>query len=83
MGICYVEASRVGDVASGGWKVGTIPDSALPSHSRYIAACDRHNNNTAQIWVGGLSDTDARGEVWLYNNGTETLYGSASWPIDL
>lgn len=83
MGICYVEAVRVNGVGSGGWKAGTIPDSALPSDSLYTAACERHNNNTAQIWVGGLSSTDSRGEVWLYNNGTEDVFGSVSWPIDM
>lgn len=83
MGICYVEAVRVNDVGSGGWKAGTIPDSALPSDSIYTAACDWHHNNTAQIWVGGLSSTDSRGEVWLYNNGTEDVFGSVSWPIDM
>lgn len=83
MGICYVEAIRVNDVGSHGWKAGTIPDSALPSHSLYTAACDWHRNNTAQIWVGGLSSTDCRGEVWLYNNGTDDVSGSASWPIDM
>ena len=83
MGICYVEAIRVNDVGSHGWKAGTIPDSALPSHSLYTAACDWHRSNTAQIWVGGLSSTDSRGEVWLYNNGTDDVYGSASWPIDM
>lgn len=83
MGICYVEAYRVNGVSSGGWKAGTIPDSALPSDSLYTAACDWHKNNTAQIWVGGLSSTDSRGEVWLYNNGTEDVFGSVSWPIDM
>lgn len=83
MGICYVEAVRVNGVGSGGWKAGTIPDSALPSHSLYTAACEWHHNNTAQIWVGGLSSTDSRGEVWLYNNGTEDVYGSVSWPVNL
>lgn len=83
MGICYVEAVRVNGVGSGGWKAGTIPDSALPSDSLYTAACDWHHNNTAQIWVGGLSSTDSRGEVWLYNNGTEDVFGSVSWPIDM
>lgn len=83
MGTCYVEAYRVDGVASGGWKAGTIPDSALPSHSLYIAACDWHNNSTAQIWVGGLAEHNTKGEVWLYNNGTKEVYGSVSWPIDL
>ena len=83
MGICYVEAVRVNGVGSGGWKAGTIPDSALPSNSLYTAACEWNNNNTAQIWVGGLSSTESRGEVWLYNNGTEDVYGSVSWPVDL
>lgn len=83
MGICYVEAVRVNGVGSGGWKAGTIPDSALPSHSIYTAACEWHKNNTAQIWVGGLSNAESRGEVWLYNNGKEDVYGSVSWPIDL
>lgn len=83
MGICYVEAVRVNGVGSGGWKAGTIPDFALPSESLYNAACELHHNNTAQIWVGGLSSTDSRGEVWLYNNGTEDVYGSVSWPVDL
>lgn len=83
MGICYVEAVRVNGIGSVGWKAGTIPDSALPSHSLYTAACDWHNNNTAQIWVGGLSSTDSRGEVWLYNNGSEDVYGSVSWPVNL
>ena len=83
MGICYVQAIRVNGVGSGGWKAGTIPDYALPSDSVYTAACERHYNNTAQIWVGGLSSTDSRGEVWLYNNGTEDMFGSVSWPVNL
>lgn len=83
MGICYVEAVRVNGVGSGGWKAGTIPDSALPSNSLYTAACEWRHNNTAQIWVGGLSNTESKGEVWLYNNGTEDVFGSVSWPIDL
>lgn len=83
MGICYVEAVRVNGVGSGGWKVGTIPDSALPSHSLYTAACEWHHNNTAQIWVGGLYNTESKGEVWIYNNGTEDVFGSVSWPVNL
>ena len=83
MGTCYVEAYRVNDVGSGGWRAGTIPESVLPSNSLYTAACDGHKNNTAQIWVGGMSETDTRGEVWLYNNGTDYMYGSVSWPIDM
>ena len=83
MGVCYVEVFRANGLSSSGTQVGTLPDSALPSHSLYLAICARHENNTAQLWVGGTSDSGSKGQVWLYNNGESDAYGAASWPIEL
>lgn len=83
MGVCYVEVFRANGLSSSGTQVGTLPDSALPSHSLYLAICAWHENNTAQLWVGGTSDSGAKGQVWLYNNGANDAYGAASWPIEL
>ena len=83
MGVCYVEVFRANGLSSSGTQVGTLPDSALPSHSLYLAICARHENNTAQLWVGGTSDSGSKGQVWLYSNGESDAYGAASWPIEL
>lgn len=83
MGVCFVEAFRVDGITSSGWQAGTIPDSALPSRSLYYAATAWRDNDTAQIWVGGLKESGAKGQVWLYSNGSNDIFCSASWPVEL
>ena len=81
MGVCYVEATRVNGISSSGWKAGTLPKSVWPPASTYHALACWHRDHTAQMWVGGANDGGGEGQVWLYNNGTDDVSGSASWPI--
>ena len=81
MGVCYLQAHRVNDVKSSGWKAGTLPASVRPDHSLWQPATPRHENNTAQMWVGGTEESDGGGPVWLYNNGSDDVFGIMSWPI--
>lgn len=80
MGVVYLEVCHVPEVGSGGWKCGTLPASARAPHDLYhpmTCWCDDH---TAMAWVGGSNGTNP-GEVWLYNNGSNHMYGMASWPV--
>lgn len=81
MGVCYLQAHRVNGVKSSGWKAGTLPASVRPDHSLWQPATPRHENNTAQMWVGGTEESDGGGPVWLYNNGSDDVFGIMSWPI--
>ena len=83
MGVCYLQAHRVNDVSSSGWKAGTLPASVRPDHSLWQPATSRQENNTAQLWVGGTEESDGGGPVWLYNNGSGYVSGIMSWPIEL
>lgn len=83
MGVCYLQAHRVNDVSSSGWKAGTLPASVRPDHSLWQPATSRQENNTAQLWVGGTEESDGGGPVWLYNNGSGDVSGIMSWPIEL
>ena len=80
MGVVYLEVCHVPGVGAGGWKCGTLPASArLPYDLYHPMACWR-DDYTAMAWVGGSNGTDP-GEVWLYNNGSDHMYGMASWPV--
>lgn len=81
MGVCYLQAYRVNGITSSGWQAGVLPAAARPDHSMWQPATPRHENNTAQMWVGGSKESGAEGQVWLYNNGTDDVYGSVSWPV--
>ncbi len=81
MGVCYLQAHRVNGVSSSGWKAGTLPASVRPYHSMWQPATAWHENNTAQMWVGGTEESDGGGPVWLYNNGSDDVFGIMSWPI--
>lgn len=81
MGVCYLQAHRVNGVTSSGWKAGTLPASVRPDHSLWQPATPWKENNTAQLWVGGTEESDGGGPVWLYNNGSDDVYGIMSWPI--
>ena len=81
MGVCYVEVTRVNGVTSSGWQAGKLPKSVWPPASTYHALACWHRDHTAQMWVGGANDGGGEGQVWLYNNGTDDVFGSASWPI--
>ena len=81
MGVCYLQAHRVNDVTSSGWKAGTLPASVRPDHSLWQPATARQENNTAQMWVGGSEESDGGGPVWIYNNGSDDVSGIMSWPI--
>ena len=81
MGVCYLQAHRVNGVKSSGWKAGTLPASVRPDHSLWQSATPRHENNMAQMWVGGTEESDGGGPVWLYNNGSDDVFGIMSWPI--
>lgn len=83
MGVCHLQAYRVNGITSSGWQAGVLPASARPDHSMWQPATPRHENNTAQMWVGGSKESGAEGQVWLYNNGTYDVSGSVSWPIYL
>lgn len=83
MGVCYLQAHRVNGVKSSGWKAGTLPASVRPYHSLWQPATPWHENNTAQMWVGGTEESDGGGPVWLYNNGSDDVFGIMSWPIEL
>lgn len=83
MGVCYLQARRVNGVKSSGWKAGTLPASVRPDRSLWQPATPRQENNTAQLWVGGTEESDGGGTVWLYNNGSDDVYGIMSWPIEL
>lgn len=80
MGVVYLEVCHVPGVGAGGWKCGTLPASArLPYDLYHPMACWREDH-TAMAWVGGSNSTNP-GEVWLYNNGSDHMYGMASWPV--
>lgn len=80
MGVVYLEVCHVPGVGAGGWKCGTLPASArLPYDLYYPMVCWR-DDHTAMAWVGGSNGTNP-GEVWLYNNGSNHMYGMASWPV--
>ena len=81
MGVCYLQAHRVNDVSSSGWKAGTLPASVRPDHSLWQPATPRQENNTAHLWVGGTEESDGGGPVWIYNNGSDDVFGIMSWPI--
>lgn len=83
MGVCYLQAHRVNDVSSSGWQAGVLPAAARPDHSMWQPATPRHENSTAQMWVGGTEESDGGGPVWLYNNGSGYVSGIMSWPIEL
>lgn len=83
IGVCHLQAYRVNGITSSGWQAGVLPAAARPDHSMWQPATPRHENNTAQMWVGGSKESGAEGQVWLYNNGTDDVSGSVSWPIDL
>ena len=83
MGVCYLQAYRVNNLKSSGWTVGTLPASVRPDHSMWQPVSARSNDHTAQFWVGGAKESGAEGQVWLYSNGSEDVYGIMSWPIEL
>ena len=80
MGVVYLEVSHVQGVGASGWKCGTLPASARLPYNLYLPMTCWHDDHTAMAWVGGSDGTDA-GEVWLYNNGSNYMYGMASWPV--
>ncbi len=80
MGVVYLEVCHVPGVGSGGWKCGTLPASARMPYDLYHAMSSHHDDHTAMAWVGGSNGTNP-GEVWLYNNGSNHMYGMASWPV--
>ena len=80
MGVVYLEVCHVPGVGAGGWKCGTLPASARLPYNLYLPMTCWHDDHTAMAWVGGSDGTDA-GEVWLYNNGSNYMYGMASWPV--
>lgn len=81
MGVCHLQAYRVNGITSSGWQAGVLPAAARPDHSMWQPATPRHENNTAQMWVGGSKESGAEGQVWLYSNGSDDVYGIMSWPI--
>lgn len=83
MGVCYLQAYRVNGITSSGWQAGVLPAAACPDHSMWQPATPWHENNTAQMWVGGSNESGADGQVWLYSNGSYDVYGIMSWPVDL
>ena len=80
MGVVYLEVCHVPEVGSGGWKCGTLPASARAPHDLYHPMTCWRDDHTAMAWVGGSNGTNP-GEVWLYNNGSNHMYGMASWPV--
>lgn len=80
MGVVYLEVCHVPGVGSGGWKCGTLPASARLPHDLYHPMACWRDDHAAMAWVGGSNGTNP-GEVWLYNNGSNHMYGMASWPV--
>lgn len=80
MGVVYLEVCHVPGVGAGGWKCGTLPASARLPYDLYHPMTCWRDDHTAMAWVGGSNGTDP-GEVWLYNNGRDHMYGMASWPV--
>lgn len=80
MGVVYLEVCHVPGVGSGGWRCGTLPASARLPHDLYHPMACWHDDHAAMAWVGGSNGTNP-GEVWLYNNGSNHMYGMASWPV--
>lgn len=80
MGVVYLEVCHVPGVGASGWKCGTLPASARLQHDLYLPMASYHYDHTAMAWVGGSNGTNP-GEVWLYNNGSNHMYGMASWPV--
>lgn len=80
MGVVYLEVCHVPGVGASGWKCGTLPASARLPHDLYHPMAGYHDDHTATAWVGGSNGTNP-GEVWLYNNGSNHMYGMASWPV--
>ena len=80
MGVVYLEVCHVPGVGAGGWKCGTLPASARLPYDLYHPMACWHDDHTAMAWVGGSNGTNP-GEVWLYNNGSDHMYGMASWPV--
>lgn len=80
MGVVYLEVCHVPGVGAGGWKCGTLPASARLPHDLYHPMASWRDDHTATAWVGGSNGTNP-GEVWLYNNGSNHMYGMASWPV--
>ena len=80
MGVVYLEVCHVPGVGSGGWKCGTLPASARLPHDLYHPMACWHDDHAAMAWVGGSNGTNP-GEVWLYNNGSNHMYGMASWSV--
>ena len=80
MGVVYLEVCHITGVGAGGWKCGTLPASARMPYDLYHAMSSYHDDHTAMAWVGGSNGTNP-GEVWLYNNGSNHMYGMASWPV--
>ena len=80
MGVVYLEVCHVPGVGAGGWKCGTLPASARLPYDLYHPMTCWRDDHTAMAWVGGSNSTNP-GEVWLYNNGSDHMYGMASWPV--
>lgn len=80
MGVVYLEVCHVPGVGAGGWMCGTLPASARMPYDLYHAMSSYRDDHTAMAWVGGSNGTNP-GEVWLYNNGSDHMYGMASWPV--
>ena len=80
IGVVYLEVCHVPGVGASGWKCGTLPASARAPHDLYHPMTCWRDDHTAMAWVGGSNGTNP-GEVWLYNNGSNHMYGMASWPV--
>lgn len=80
MGVVYLEVCHVPGVGASGWRCGTLPASARLPYDLYHPMASYHDDHTATAWVGGSNGTNP-GEVWLYNNGSNHMYGMASWPV--
>lgn len=80
MGVVYLEVCHVPGVGASGWRCGTLPASARMPCDLYHAMSSYRDDHTAMAWVGGSNGTNP-GEVWLYNNGSNHMYGMASWPV--
>ena len=80
MGVVSLEVCHVPGVGAGGWMCGTLPASARMPYDLYHPMTCWRDDHTAMAWVGGSDGTNP-GEVWLYNNGSNHMYGMASWPV--
>lgn len=80
MGVVHLEVCHVQGVGADGWRCGTLPASARLPYDLYHPMASYHDDHTAMAWVGGSNGTNP-GEVWLYNNGSNHMYGMASWPV--